>query len=328
MVRPTIENRTLILTLAGSALPSESGEDADWVTSPVGSTPAGSDQWKQPVRVATTADLDTGADLEEGDAVDGITLVEGDRVLVKDQATGAQNGIYVVPASGAADRAADFDDAGEVVGAIVWVVDGSQAGSIWTVTNLTAPVLDTDDIDWAMLSTGGPGGAVDAAEDGSVVVTAADTFDFRHGLDVTDPADGSARIAVDEGELDGSLITGQLVAIVWVVDGGGSTITTGVKGDLQVPFACTVTHWSVLLDQSGSIQFDVWKDIEANYPPVVGDSMIPSGTKPHVTGALKDSSSVMTGWTTAIAAGDTLRFNVDTITSAGRATLTLYATRA
>jgi hypothetical protein len=65
--------------------------------------------WKASVRAATTSDITLSSDLENGDVVDGVTLATGDRVLVKNQSTGSQNGIYVVKASGAPDRSTDAD---------------------------------------------------------------------------------------------------------------------------------------------------------------------------------------------------------------------------
>jgi hypothetical protein len=114
--------------------------------------------------------------------------------------------------------------------------------------------------------------------------------------------------------------------ILFVIDGGGSTITTGIKGDLKVDFPCTINQWTLLADQSGSIVVDVWKDTYANYPPVVGDS-ITASAKPTISSATKGQSGVLTGWTTAIAAGDTLRLNVDSVTTCQRVTLALRVRR-
>jgi hypothetical protein len=114
--------------------------------------------------------------------------------------------------------------------------------------------------------------------------------------------------------------------IAFLIDGGSSAITAGVKGDLQIPFAATITSWTILCDQSGSIVIDIWKDAYANYPPVVGDS-ITASAKPTVTSATKATSSTLTGWTTSIAAGDTLRFNVDSATTVVRATLLVTIVR-
>jgi hypothetical protein len=53
---------------------------------------------------ATTANINLTTDLENGDTLDGVTLVTGDRVLVKDQTDATENGLYIVVASGAASR--------------------------------------------------------------------------------------------------------------------------------------------------------------------------------------------------------------------------------
>lgn len=110
--------------------------------------------------------------------------------------------------------------------------------------------------------------------------------------------------------------------ITYVIDGGGATITTGLKGYLEIPFACTIDRWTLLADQSGSIVVDIWKDSYANAPPVVGD-VITASAKPTISSATKGQSSTLTGWTTTIAAGDILAFNVNSVTSIQRVTLSL-----
>lgn len=110
--------------------------------------------------------------------------------------------------------------------------------------------------------------------------------------------------------------------LIVVIDGGGSAITTGVKGDVSLDFACTIQGWTLLADQSGSIVIDIWKDLYANYPPTVADT-ITASAKPTISSATKATSTTLTGWTTAIAAGDTLRFNVDSATTVQRVTLML-----
>lgn len=115
-------------------------------------------------------------------------------------------------------------------------------------------------------------------------------------------------------------------AIVFVIDGGGSTITTGVKGDIQVPFAYTITSVSLLADQSGSIVVDVWKDTYANFPPTVADT-ITASAKPTISSATKATDSTLTGWTTSVDADDILRFNVSSVTNIQRVTLTLKVSK-
>lgn len=118
----------------------------------------------------------------------------------------------------------------------------------------------------------------------------------------------------------------QSFTITYIIDGGGSAITTGVKGDLEIPFACTIQRATLLADQSGSIVIDIWKDTYANYPPTVADT-ITAAAKPTIAAATKSQDSTLTGWTTSVTAGDTLRFNVDSATTVTRVTLSLKCIR-
>lgn len=96
--------------------------------------------WKDNVRATTTGAVTLATALENGDAIDGVTLATGDRILVKDQAAPAENGIYTVNASGAPTRATDSDLGAEVVGTIVQVDEGTvNANTIWLLTT-NAPI--------------------------------------------------------------------------------------------------------------------------------------------------------------------------------------------
>ena len=112
---------------------------------------------KQSVRAATTAAVLLASGLENGDTVDGVTLATGDRVLVKNQGTASENGIYVVQSSGAAVRATDFDGTGEVSGgAFTFVEEGTEnADSGWVVTSNGAITVGTDAIAFAQFSGAG-----------------------------------------------------------------------------------------------------------------------------------------------------------------------------
>lgn len=124
--------------------------------------------WKRPCRVATTANITISTALNNGDTIDGVTLATGDRVLVKDQSTGSQNGIYVVGASPA--RAFDMDQdlttsvpAEESMGAFVYVIAGTtNGGTLWHTTNTSAPTLGSTSITWEQFS-GFDGTALTAA---------------------------------------------------------------------------------------------------------------------------------------------------------------------
>lgn len=108
--------------------------------------------WKQSVRVATTANLATLSGLL---TIDGITLVAGDRVLVKDQATASANGLYVA-ASGAWSRATDADANSEVTaGMAVMVTEGTvNADTQWRLTTNDAIVLGTTALVFQQIGAG------------------------------------------------------------------------------------------------------------------------------------------------------------------------------
>lgn len=158
--------------------------------------------------------------------------------------------------------------------------------------------------------------AGDVAVEGNLIYRAGGT-----DVPLTDGGTGASSAAAARTSLGLSVD-----AIEFVIDGGGSAITTGVKGDLQIPFGCTITSATLLADQSGSIVVNVWKDTYANYPPTVADK-ITASAPPTISSATKSTDSTLTGWTTTITAGDTLRFNVDSIATITRVTLILGITK-
>ena len=86
-------------------------------------------------RSATTANISLATDLENGDTLDGVTLATDDKVLVKNQTTTSQNGIYVVVASGTASRDPDFDTVAELAGQLTIIKEGTtNADTMWLCT--------------------------------------------------------------------------------------------------------------------------------------------------------------------------------------------------
>lgn len=97
--------------------------------------------FKDSVRVATTGAGTLATSFENGDTVDGVTLATGDRILIKDQATAAENGIYVVNASGAPTRATDFDaDAEVTAGCVIPVAQGTANGDKLFILTTNDPI--------------------------------------------------------------------------------------------------------------------------------------------------------------------------------------------
>lgn len=121
---------------------------------------------------------------------------------------------------------------------------------------------------------------------------------------------------------DGTNLTGLVKSFGITIDGGGSAITTGIKGDITIPFAGTISAWYLTADVAGSIVIDVWKDTFANFPPTVLDT-IAGSEKPTLSGVNKNSDTNLTTWTTSVASGDVVRFNVDSAATVTRVNLTI-----
>jgi hypothetical protein len=115
---------------------------------------------KQSVRVATTAAINLSSELEAGDVIDGVTLVAGDRVLVKNQGTAAENGIYVAVASGAASRSSDANgtaDTGELKpGTFTFVEEGTTNSDKGFVVSTNGTItVGSSAIAWTQFSGAG-----------------------------------------------------------------------------------------------------------------------------------------------------------------------------
>ena len=123
---------------------------------------------KDSVRVASTANVDLSggsSGLEAGDAIDGVTLVAGDRVLLKNQGTASENGIYVAVASGGNPaRSADANTSAEVTaGMFVFVTEGTTNGDNgYILTTNDTITLDTTDLTYTQFSGAGQVVAGDA----------------------------------------------------------------------------------------------------------------------------------------------------------------------
>jgi len=99
------------------------------------------------VRCATTANITIATALNAGDAIDGITLVAGDLVLVKDQTAPAENGVYVAGTTPA--RATAFDTYDEHAGVLVYVQAGSTlAGAYYRNIDAAGGTLGTTAINF------------------------------------------------------------------------------------------------------------------------------------------------------------------------------------
>ena len=112
---------------------------------------------KASVRVASTVDIAIASALINGSTIDGVVVATGDRVLLKDQTAGAENGIYVVVASGAASRAADADSSAKVTsGMYVFVSEGTVSWDMGYVLTTNDPItLETTALTFTQFSGAG-----------------------------------------------------------------------------------------------------------------------------------------------------------------------------
>jgi hypothetical protein len=127
---------------------------------------------------------------------------------------------------------------------------------------------------------------------------------------------------------DGSVTTSTQIARSFgiTIDGGGSVISTGVQGDVIIPYSMTISSWTLIADQVGSIVIDVWKDTYASYPATQSDS-ITGSDKPTLSSVIKNQNSTLTEWTTTVNSGDIIRFNVDSVSTITKATLVVQGTQ-
>jgi len=204
------------------------------------------------VRVATDANVSLANALENGDTLSGVTLATGDRVLVKNQTTTSENGIYVVQASGQAVRALDFNTAAEVdSGDFVFVTSGTYANTGWVQTSRPA-TIGTDPITFVQFSgagtfTAGNGLTINGSEF-NVVGTADRITVNADSVDIASTYVGQSSITTL-----GTIATG-----VWngtdiaVADGGtGASNAAGAKTNLG--FMTRVAANNTLLVPSSGI---------------------------------------------------------------------------
>ena len=153
-----ITNSTINSTTIGAISPSTGAFTSGTVTAaPTGPTDIANKQyvdfyaaglsWKPPVNAATTANI-TLSGLQ---TIDTVSLVAGNTVLVKNQSTAADNGIYTV-AAGAWTRSPGADVWDEFLGAIVFVLSGSQTGTAWFCTAQPGGTLGVTAINWSNFS--------------------------------------------------------------------------------------------------------------------------------------------------------------------------------
>lgn len=115
-------------------------------------------------------------------------------------------------------------------------------------------------------------------------------------------------------------------AIGITIDGGGSAISTGVKGYISVPYAGYITDATVICGTTGSITIDVWKTSYAGALPTSANTI--AGSTPLVITSTNKVQHTTTGWSpTTFSEGDVFAFKVDSVSSISLATVTIRTLR-
>jgi len=203
---------------------------------------------KDSVVAASTGNGTLSSAYTNGDTLDGVTLATNDRILLKDQSTGAENGIYTVNSSGAPTRATDFDANAEVTsGAFTFVTEGTANGdSGFVLTTNDDITVGSTAMTWAQFSGAGQITAgVGLAKSGNTLSVGVDDSSIEINSDALRVKASGVTNAMLAGSIDlTAKVTGTLP-----IGNGGTGLTAAAKG--SVILANTANTLSAL-DGGGS----------------------------------------------------------------------------
>lgn len=225
---------------------------------------------KASVRVATTANITLSAP----QTIDGVAAIAGNRVLVKNQTTGSENGIYVV-AAGAWSRSLDADDASSVTaGLFTFVAEGTvNADSGWVLTTNDTIIVDTTVLTFTQFSGAGQitagsglsksGNTLDVNVDGVTIEISADAVQLKAGGISNTHINASA--AIDATKIhDGSVTNtefGYLGAVTSDIQTQfGTKASTALSNLASVAINVSLISDSDAVDSLGSSTFH-WNSI-------------------------------------------------------------------
>ena len=257
-IATTNTNGNLVLDPNGTGTIDVSSARITSLATPTGSTDAATKAYvdaqlqgldvKNSVRVATTANGTLSSAFANNSTVDGITLATNDRILIKDQSTGSENGIYTVNASGAPTRATDFDADSEVTGgAFFFAEEGTtNADNGFVLTNDGAITVGTTALTFTQFSGAGQVIA------GSALTKSGNTLNV--GVDDSSIEVSSDALRVKASGITNAMLAGSIDLTAKVtgslpVANGGTGLTSIAKGSILVAnTANTITA----LDGGGS----------------------------------------------------------------------------
>jgi len=268
----------------------------------------------------------TGAFTLDGVAINTI----GQRVLLKDQTSAFQNGIYTATIVGATGispvftRALDYDQPSDInsTGAVPVQSGTANASTSWLLTS-TVNTVGTDSLTFVQFSI---------APTSIVTLTATQTLTNKT---LTAAALGSSTATTQSsGDNSTKVATTAYVdripkvrALGWSYGdvATGSALTTSEVGYITVPFACTITGWHIMAD-AGTVTIKTARVNGGTALPTVGSNSISTSGVALASGTKIDSTTVTDFTSTAIAANDTLGFFITAVATAKQITFQIDCT--
>ena len=243
IISTTNSNGNLVLSPDGTGTVDVGNSRITTVATPTGSTDAANKAYvdaqlqgldvKNSVRVATTANGTLSSAFANGQTVDGVSLSTGDRILLKNQSTGSENGIYTVNASGAPTRATDFDADSEVTGGTFFFVEEGtvNADNGFVMTNDGTVTVGTTALTFTQFSGAGQVTAGSAlTKSGNTLNVAVDDSSIEVSSDALRVKASGITNAMLAGSIDlTAKVTGALP-----VGNGGTGLSSIAKGSVLV----------------------------------------------------------------------------------------------
>lgn len=275
--------------------------------------------WKNSARVATTANIT----LSGTQTIDGVAVIAGDRVLVKNQATQTENGIYLC-AAGSWTRTTDADTGAEILQATISIEEGTvNADTIYTCTTNAPITIGVSNIVFAKTSA-----TTYTASNGITLTSNNFTFDYTYFTgDVTFSSLGVTTIGaskVTNSMLAGSITASKLVGTDITTVG---TVTSGTWAS-TVSNAATVTLKDSLFtlqddgDTSKQLQFQLSGSTTGKTTTIAtANALNATYTLPSATSTLLANNLGISGGSTLVggtAASETLTFSTTSHATKGK----------
>ena len=272
---------------------------------------------------------------------------QGQALVIASVAGGAATLGWDAPSGGTTQ-----DPGGDTDGSVQYNVGGTftgetafkynQSTNTLSVDNITATSITSDNInlDGNTIISTNTNGNIDLNPNGTGVVRILDDAPLRlmdadnsnfvaisaptsvtSDYTITLPAAGGSanEVLQFDGSQNASFVSNTRT-LNFVIDGGGSAITTGIKGHIVLDGDYTVTGWTIIADQSGSIVVDVNRATYTNFPTTAS---IAGSELPTLSSAQKNEDLTLSTWTTTLSARDVLEFEVDSATTVTRVTVAL-----